>query len=101
MTIPFPAFCPSCGLIFSSPIAVGNVTGLTLAGVRTNCPRCGGTAELPDGTYDVTEDTIHVLAGSELTRNRMLRLSEILEAARAGEMTDDETIDAVADVSPA
>jgi hypothetical protein len=100
--VQFPAFCPNCGLIFQSKLLAisGNVTGLVMKGNRESCPRCGAWAELPDGTFDVVGDTIHVLSASELTQERLTRLSAILDAARAGEISDDEAAEAVAKEAP-
>jgi hypothetical protein len=76
------------------------VTGLVLEGNREQCPRCGASAELPDGTFDVVGDTIHVLSASELTRERLLRLQTVLDSARAGRISEDEVVQAVADEAP-
>jgi hypothetical protein len=86
MAVPFPAFCPHCGLIFDSHglKIEGEVRGLTLAGNKETCPRCGQWAELPDGTFNVVDDTIQVLTASRLTTKRLLRLQAILEQANAG-----------------
>jgi len=58
-------------------------------------------AELPDGTFDVVGDTIHVLPATELTRERLERLSAILESARSGEISEKEAAEAVAEEAPA
>jgi ribosomal protein S27AE len=102
VVVQFPAFCPNCGLIFESRLLgiSGNVTGLVLKDNREQCPRCGEWAELPDGTFDVVGDTIHVLTASELTRERLLRLETVLAAAQARQMGDDEAAQAVADEAP-
>lgn len=57
---------------------------LVLEGNLETCPRCGKMAEGADGTFKVADDTIEVLAAPELTRERLARLSEILNAGRAG-----------------
>jgi hypothetical protein len=75
-------------------------SGLTLSGSRETCPRCGEWAELPDGTFDVIEDAIHVLSASDLTLERLLRLQAILDAANAGRMTEEDAAKTVADEAP-
>ena len=102
MTVQFPAFCPKCGLIFQSRLIAieGNVQGLTLQGNRETCPRCGAWAELPDGTFDVIGDAIRVLSASDLTRERLLRLQAILQAANEGRISEEEAEEAVAAESP-
>jgi hypothetical protein len=100
LTFAFPAFCRNCGLIFPSSLTGTGAARLDLEHVITDCPRCGAVADLPDGTFDVVGDTIHVLSGSQLTRERMFRLAQILDAARAREMSEDEAVEAIADVAP-
>ena len=101
MTVRFPAFCPSCGLIFPGAFAIeGFAHNITLEGNRERCPRCGAWAELPDGTFDVLGDTIHVLSASGLTRERLLRLKSLLEAARSGAMPDEAAVQAVVAEAP-
>jgi hypothetical protein len=105
VTIRFPAFCPNCGLIFAPPsVVVGEgarVRGLTLSGNVQRCPQCGGLAELPEGTFDVADETIRVLSASDLTRERLLRLQAILEQAGRAEMPTEAAADAIADEAPA
>jgi len=98
----FPAFCTSCGLIFESRAFGfgGGAHNITLTGVRETCPRCGSLADLPDGTFNVFGDTIHVLASPELTRQRLERLKEIVDAAQRGTLRGAEVTDAVAEAVP-
>lgn len=102
MSVQFPAFRPYCGLVFeSSLISIrGSVSGLVLEENREQCPRCGQWAELPDGTFDVVGDTVHILAASDLTRERLLRLQAIIDAATAGEMSDEDATKAIAEEVP-
>lgn len=103
MTVTFPAFCPTCGNIFQSRLLAteGPATNITLSGNRETCPVCGGWAELPDGTFNVADDTIEVLSASRLTRERLLRLEAILGQARAGEMPVETAAEAIAIEAPA
>jgi hypothetical protein len=102
VAVQFPAFCPHCGLIFESrafSFAPG-VKNITFEGSRETCPRCHQWAEIPDGTFSFTEDTIEVMDAPDLTRERLLRVAEILDAGRSGAITDDEAAQAVAEVAP-
>jgi hypothetical protein len=98
----FPAFCPSCGLIFESRLLAveGTATNITLSGNREQCPSCGSWAELPDGTFNVIGETIEILAASRLTRARLRRLADILEMARDGDISDDSAAQAVMEEAP-
>jgi hypothetical protein len=78
----------------------GNVQGLVLEGNRETCPRCGAWAELPDGTFDVLGDTIRVLSATELTQERLRRLQAVLDAATAGDVSDDEATEAIIAEAP-
>jgi hypothetical protein len=81
----FPAFCTSCGLVFQSKlIAIFGTAHLNMANNRETCPRCGAPAELPDGTFEVVDDTIRVLKATDLTRDRLARLTRIAEQASEG-----------------
>lgn len=97
----FPAFCPHCGLVFDSAIHVENSRNITFENVRQNCPRCGGDAEIPDGTFNVLDDTIEVLAGSGLTRARLQALAAVLAEARSGERSDESAFEELRNASPA
>jgi hypothetical protein len=73
---------------------------IRLSGNKETCPGCGGWAELPDGTFDVIGDAIHVLSMSDLTRERLLRLQTILKAASEGRISEEEADEAVAAEAP-
>jgi hypothetical protein len=97
MPTQIPSFCPHCGLIFPSRAFNfgGNVTNLVLTGNRETCPRCGQMAELPDGTFNVVDDTIEVLQATPLTRARLSDLANVLDRARRGAIADEDLADAV------
>lgn len=46
--------CSNCGTAFESRlISASNVTPMTLIGNRESCPACGGSVDLPSGTFEV------------------------------------------------
>jgi hypothetical protein len=104
LTVHFPAFCPHCGAIFQSQLVAieggGTVKNLTLAGNTEPCPNCGRDADTIEGTFDVVGETIHVLSASKLTREGLLRLQTILEAASAGNITEEAATQAIAAEDP-
>lgn len=77
----FPAKCTVCGHTFKAAnlIGGGSVENLTLKGVSTNCPRCGGRAELLDGTYEMMDDTAHLVSSSDVNLEELRHLLTILE----------------------
>ena len=97
-----PAFCPACGLVFDGPVTMADgAHHITIVEVTTKCPRCGhDSAELPEGTFSVINDTIEVLAGPQLTVERMRNVQTILEAARRENLTTDEIASQVEDEEP-
>lgn len=100
--VQFPAFCPRCGLVFASRMfSLSHVQGLTMSGNRESCPRCGAMAELPDGTFNVTGDTIEVLAASGLTRARLLLLADVLRSAQSQGASSEAVGEAVLAEAPA
>jgi hypothetical protein len=99
--VQFPAFCPTCGLIFrSNVIDITGSTGIEMSGNREQCRRCGSMAELPDGTFSVADDTIEVLAATGLTRERLFRLQAVLDQVRTGDLPPADATEAIADEAP-
>ncbi len=72
-----------------------------MKGNRETCPRCGEWAELPDGTFNIVGETIEVLSAPDLTRERLLRLAEILRTASEGGISEEDAAQAVAEEAPA
>jgi hypothetical protein len=64
VTIAAPAVCDSCGAIFPSGIAFGpDVRGITMRGNKSGpCPKCGGMGSIPDGVYNVLDDTLNIVS---------------------------------------
>lgn len=63
-----PALCSRCGLIFPSMIVVaGTVRSITLSGNRQTCPRCGWSAAIIEGRFDVIGGVIRALDKASLT----------------------------------
>ena len=54
-----------------------------MTGNRTNCPRCGGTANLMDGTFSVEDDKFRILSAPSVTREMLVRLQLLLDEAEA------------------
>jgi len=80
-----PAHCNACGLDFQPrAIAVANgATNITFTGNRTNCPRCGGVAQLMDGTFSVKDDRFEILSAPSVTREMLARLQLLIDEAEA------------------
>lgn len=48
-----PAKCQRCSFIFPSAVEATGVRGLRLHGLEQTCPKCSGTAQMIDGTFDI------------------------------------------------
>lgn len=82
-----PAFCGTCGLIFSSLRFGGNFRDAELHGRRLPCPRCGAMAETSGGAFDVVERTVESLGAAELSAERLGQLLAALKRFRVDTAT--------------
>ena len=95
-----PAFCGSCGLVFGSGFQIENSTNISLHGVTSTCPRCGGVGRVPDGIYNVLGGVVQLLSGPRSSAQQITKLQQVLEAARAKEQNPEEVRKAVEAVAP-
>ncbi|MCQ4276736.1 YecA family protein [Stutzerimonas degradans] len=80
----FPAFCDTCGTVFSSGIFIENSTNISFAGNRSGpCPCCGGMGHVPDGVFNFIGNTIEILSAPERTIAELTQLAKILAEAKA------------------
>jgi hypothetical protein len=80
-----PAWCPNCRKMVqprTGGIEIrGALTNISFGIARVQCPHCDGPAEL-SGTFDVDEDgIIHVIAGSQWTREKIAEFQSALRWA--------------------
>lgn len=77
-----PALC-RCGFIFRSAAKVAaGCSNITFIGCRQDCPRCGGPAQILDGSYDVVAGPNGVVAHVRaLQPAQVQRLAGILALA--------------------
>ncbi|MDM7948968.1 SEC-C metal-binding domain-containing protein [Hydrogenophaga sp.] len=88
-----PAFCDTCGTVFSSGIFVEDSMHISLSGNKAGpCPRCGGMGHVPDGVFNFIGNTIEILSAPERTVSELIGLAKILqEARRKGEDKEEVT----------
>lgn len=97
-----PGICERCGAIFGSEVLTG-ATGrdIRLGGAKVGpCPSCGGIGRVPDGTYDLIDDTLRVVESAGIDKANLDDLIKLLEDRAAGRMTDREVIDQVETSAP-
>ena len=75
-----PVICDNCGLIFPSGFAFGNVTNLTMLGNKSQCPRCGAWASLPEGVFDFIDGSLRVV--SQWSPEKRRQFADALHAAQ-------------------
>ncbi len=95
-----PAVCSRCGFVFGSGIAVENSVGVTLRGVSSLCPRCGGVAHVPDGIYNVLGNAIEVLATPGRSIDQLRHLQLLLEQASRERKAPEEVKQSVVAAAP-
>jgi hypothetical protein len=89
-----PVFCPNpnCGLIFpSAGFTLGeNATNATLSGNTEQCPRCGTTAPVLEGVFNIIGNSIEVLQSTGATAAQLARLAELLREAERTRQTPEQ-----------
>lgn len=86
-----PAFCDSCGLIFKSPIALGNnVSNVSIQGAKVVCPNCRNIARIPDGIYNSIKNGIEFVSGPDISVKRLKDLSQVIQNIRDQNLTNNE-----------
>ncbi len=95
-----PAYCPNCGAIFPAPIELGAGASIVLQNCVTNCPFCGGTAQL-DGEFQGAEDAIRVIRSRFITREALKAFAVVLRDAYEKHTSIEETKKRAAAIDPA
>jgi hypothetical protein len=98
-----PVICDDCGAIWGAENAFGgSASNLTITGSKVRgCPRCGGWGSIPDGTYDLIDDTLRVVRSAGLPAATLQGLIGLLEAHKRGEASKDEVLERVESEAPA
>jgi hypothetical protein len=69
-------------------------SGIRLGGARIGpCPNCGGTGTVPEGTYDLIEETLRAVRDAAMDRDVLSDLIAVLEGHAAGTISDGEVIE--------
>lgn len=89
-----PSYCPACDLMF--PGLRVSVPGgrIETVGMGTSCRRCGGSAQVMDGTYALVGDAVRRLADG-LTIDDILRLQKIIDGANQRHSTVEQVAEAL------
>jgi hypothetical protein len=98
-----PAGCRSCGSVFgASNIFGGDMIDLQLTNVGVGpCPKCGGTGNVPDGVYNLRDDTVEVVQSAGIPPNVLQGIVGMLEALQHGQASTDQVLAEVEREAPA
>jgi hypothetical protein len=90
-----PAICESCGVVWGAENLIGgDATGIQFVNSRVGpCPNCGGMGLIPDGVYDIRDDTLQVVASANVPPETLRGLVGALESLRRGEASPEEVIE--------
>ncbi|CAA0287572.1 hypothetical protein ABKPCSM17A_03951, partial [Acinetobacter baumannii] len=99
-----PAVC-SCGLVFPSGIVIGDVTNITLRGNKSQCPRCGRMADIPDAILSSYNGAVEVLQAGNYSQAQILGFFNVLQKTyvqlKSNKSTSlDETIENIEESIP-
>jgi hypothetical protein len=96
-----PARCRRCGLLYPARQYGGEGSiNIRFVGCTEECPRCGGTAEVLDGTYDFVGDTVRLIAGPAATIETFRTIAAVLEGYKSGRKSAIETKQEIEQVAP-
>ena len=71
----------------------GHGSNIQLGGNKVGpCPSCGGWGQVPDGTYDLIDDTLRVVKAATFETAALDGLIKLLESRAEGKATDEEVI---------
>jgi hypothetical protein len=88
-----PVHCPHCGALFASRafgISAGNIQGVTFIGNKETCINCGKMASIVDGTFDVVDGALKLIAGPALTKEVLQKFADLVERAVQSNMGPEE-----------
>ena len=96
-----PAFCNNCGLIFNSGFSFeGNIQNIQMTGNTSQCPNCGNVATVPDGLYNITNNTIELLKGPDISVQRLKALKRFVTDLQNKELTEEELTKTISKDAP-
>lgn len=89
-----PGICEDCGAVFGAEVLSGaKGRNIRLGGAQVGpCPFCGGTGLVPEGTYDLIDNTLRTVRSADIDKTALNALIVLLEDRIHGRATDDEVI---------
>lgn len=98
-----PGICENCGAVFGAEALTGaEGTEIQLGGAKIGpCPSCGSVGRVPEGTYDLIEDTLRVVRAAAVEKVILDAVIEVLEDRAEGRATDTQVMERVEAAAPA
>ena len=98
-----PGVCEKCGAVFGAEALTGAAgTDIQLGGAKIGpCPSCGSVGRVPEGTYDLIEDTLRVVQAATIEKGILDAVIEVLEDRAEQKVTDADVIERVEASAPA
>jgi len=94
-----PAECENCGYLFPSMFVAGRFD-IHIEDCKQSCPKCGADASIMSGSFRAIGNELIIMRVSECSKNMLDRLINTLRAAEKGDITKEETIKEVKQLSP-
>lgn len=86
-----PALCSKCGLKFTSRVlSFENSTHIPIEGCSEQCPKCGGWANIQDGTYDFVGKVMSAVRAPGVLRDDVLAFQNIAKAVQSGKISSED-----------
>lgn len=82
-----PAYCKKCNLIFPSVISVEKNGSINITGATTNCPICGSYSPILDGFYNVIDESINLIKGSQFSKQKLREYKNIFKNLKSEKAT--------------
>lgn len=96
-----PAICTRCGLSFDTHNLIGGTGTATIVDCGTNCPRCGGPANLINGTYDLVSDIVRTFSQRDVRMADVARFRDVATQVGEGAITVQEADAAIGQMGAA
>lgn len=85
-----PAICNSCGTIFNSGFLANGGTISINNCTSGPCPSCGGIGNIPNGVYNIVNNTIKILKNKDYTKAELINFTDVLKKVKEEQVTLEE-----------
>ncbi len=91
-----PVVCDRCNFIFPTPIKMGDNATLIFNNCMAGpCPLCGAMGHIPDGTFKLIDNVIHILNAPSKSTEELKSLAIILEKVNEDKMSLQDAVNGI------